>query len=323
MTDILVTGGAGYIGAHACKALSAAGYRPVAFDDLCHGHREAVKWGPLEVGNVLDRERLGKLFEAYDFAGVMHFAAFIAVGESVADPGKYYRNNVGGTMALLEAMCASRVSPLIFSSTAAVYGLPEAVPIIESAPLNPINPYGWSKLTSERMIADHGSAHGLNFALLRYFNACGADPSGEIGERHDPETHLIPLALRAAAGRGELTLFGDDYPTADGTCVRDYIHVTDLAEAHVAALQALLNGAPSIIANLGTGQGISNRQVIDAVGRVTGRHLQPRVSQRRPGDPPVLVADSTLAQRLLRWRPTKSDLETIVGTAWAWEQKLC
>lgn len=321
MTKILVTGGAGYIGSHACKALSRAGFLPVTFDNLVGGHREVVKWGPLEEGDLLDRERVERLFADHKFAGVMHFAAFIAVGESVIDPGKYYRNNVGGTVELLDAMTRHGVPALVFSSTAAVYGTPEMVPIPEDAPLTPINPYGRSKLTSERMIADYSAAHGLRFAVLRYFNACGADPDAETGESHDPETHLIPLALDAASGKGSLTVFGEDYPTSDGTCIRDYIHVTDLAEAHVAALRALLEGGESMTLNLGTGRGISNRQVLEAVARVTGRQVPHTVGDRRPGDPAELVADPSLAESTLGWVAQQSDIDSIVRTAWGWHQR--
>ena len=321
MTEVLVTGGAGYIGSHACKALAAAGLTPVTFDSLSGGHREAVKWGPLEEGDLLDRDRVSRLFRDHAFAGVMHFAAYIAVGESVADPGKYYRNNVGGTLELLDAMVEHQVSPLVFSSTAAVYGTPRAVPIPEDAPLVPINPYGRSKLTSERMIDDFAAAHGIRYAVLRYFNACGADPDGETGECHEPETHLIPLALDAASGKGELTVFGEDYPTPDGTCVRDYINVTDLAEAHVVALKHLLDGGPSIALNLGTGRGISNREVLEAIARVTGREVAHTIGERRPGDPAELVADPSLAESTLGWKARSSDIDSIVETAWRWHRR--
>ena len=321
MTDILVTGGAGYIGSHACKALARAGFTPITFDNLGGGHREVVKWGPFEEGSLLDRERMARLFRDHAFAGAMHFAAYIAVGESVVDPGKYYRNNIGGTIALLDAMTEHHVPALVFSSTAAVYGTPESVPIAEDAPLAPINPYGRSKLTSEQMIADYAAAHGMRYALLRYFNACGADPDGETGESHDPETHLIPLALDAAAGKGRLTVFGDDYPTADGTCIRDYIHVTDLAEAHVAALKSLLDGGESMALNLGTGRGISNREVLDAIARVTGRTVPHDLGERRDGDPAELVADPSQAEKILGWKARSSDIDTIVETAWRWHQR--
>lgn len=318
MSDVLVTGGAGYIGSHACKALAAAGYRPITFDSLVHGHRKAVQWGPLEEGDLLDRDRVERLFRDYDFACVMHFAAFIAVGESTTDPGKYYRNNVGGTLALLEAMARHDVGSIVFSSTAAVYGTPTIVPIPETAPLTPINPYGWTKLTSERMIADFAAAHGIRFAILRYFNACGADPHGDIGEDHNPETHLIPLALDAVTTGKQLTLNGDDYPTEDGTCIRDYIHVSDLAEAHVAALKALRSGASSATYNLGTGRGISIREVFASIERVTGRNVPFELGPRRSGDPAALVADPTLANTQLDWSPRASDIDSIIASAWRW-----
>ncbi|MES2146362.1 MAG: UDP-glucose 4-epimerase GalE, partial [Pseudomonadota bacterium] len=289
-TAILVAGGAGYIGAHACKAIAAAGFLPVAFDNLVYGHREAVQWGPLEVGDIADRTRLEKVLAAHDIAAVMHFAAFAFVGESIADPGKYYRNNVIGTLSLLETMRDRGIDKLIFSSSCATYGVPDRVPMDEDTPQAPINPYGQSKLMCERMIGDFGRAHGLNATMLRYFNAAGADADGDIGECHEPETHLIPLALDAAAGRGELVVNGDDYPTPDGTCLRDYIHVTDLADAHVMALERLLEGGEPSALNLGTGQGVSIRQVISAIEHVTGKSVPHRIGPRREGDPPALVA---------------------------------
>ncbi len=319
---ILVTGGAGYVGAHACKALSQAGYRPVVYDNLVYGHEAAVRWGPFEQGDIADRARLDAVFERHQPAAVMHFAAFAYVGESVTDPGKYYRNNVCGTLTLLEAMLAHGVDKLVFSSTCATYGEPETVPITESEPQSPINPYGKSKLMVEQVLADFEAAHGLRSASLRYFNAAGASPDGEIGECHDPETHLIPLALDAAAGRGpELTLFGDDYPTPDGTCIRDYIHVGDLAEAHVRALGHLQEGKPTRAFNLGTGLGVSVREILGAVERVTGKAVPLRVGPRRPGDPPVLVADASRAQSELGWTTRLSDIDTIVETAWKWQQR--
>jgi len=319
--DVLVTGGAGYIGSHACKALAHAGYRPVTLDNLVGGHREAVKWGPLEVADVTDAAAIASIAERYDFGAVLHFAAHLAVGESVADPGKYYRNNVGGTLALLSVMAKRKIPHLVFSSTAAVYGIPDKMPIEEDAPLAPINPYGWSKMVSEQAIADHAAAHGMTFAALRYFNACGADPEGETGEAHDPETHLVPLALDAVAGGPPLTLFGEDYPTADGTCIRDYIHVSDLAAAHVAALRYLESGGESQRLNLGTGEGLSVRQILQSVERVIGRAVPHNVGPRRPGDPPELVAAAGHARELLCWEPAMSDCDTIVETAWRWHQR--
>ena len=319
---VLVTGGAGYVGAHGCKALAAAGYRPVVYDNLVHGHEQAVQWGPLERGELADRGRLDALFEQYRPIAVMHFAAFAYVGESVADPGKYYRNNVGGSLSLIEAMVAHGVDKLVFSSTCATYGEPEQVPITEDERQRPINPYGKTKLMVEEMLADFEVAHGLLSARLRYFNAAGASPDGEIGEEHDPETHLIPLALAAAAGKGpELTVFGDDYPTPDGTCIRDYIHVGDLADAHVKALNRLIAGEGSRAYNLGTGSGVSVREILDAIARVTGREVPHRFGPRREGDPPVLVSDAGRAGAELGWRPSLSDIDTIIATAWAWQQR--
>ena len=317
--SILVTGGAGYVGSHACKALAAAGWLPIVYDNLVHGHAEAVKWGPFEQGDIADRARLNSVIERYRPQAAMHFAAFTSVGESVAEPGKYYRNNVAGSLSLLEALRDHGVDRFVFSSTAAVYGTPERVPVPEDSPKLPINPYGWTKLAIENLLADFARAHGLKATALRYFNAAGADPEGEIGERHDPETHLIPLALDAASGKGEpLKLFGDDYPTEDGTCIRDYIHVADLASAHVKALDRQ-DGFNAY--NLGTGAGVSVREILNAVERVTGRPVPHAVAPRREGDPAALVADPSRAMRQLGWKPEHSDVNTIVTTAWAWHQK--
>ena len=319
---LLVTGGAGYVGAHACKALAARGYRPIVFDNLVYGHEAAVKWGPLEVGDIADRARLDAVIAEHQPQAVMHFAAFTYVGESVADPGKYYRNNVAGTLSLLEAMRDHRIGRLVFSSTAATYGMPDAVPIPETAPKAPINPYGQSKWTAEQMIADFAAAHGLRSAALRYFNAAGADPDGEIGECHDPESHLIPLAMQAVTGDGPpLTLFGDDYPTPDGTCIRDYIHVADLADAHVRALERLDRRDGADAFNLGTGSGASVRQVLDAIERVAGKPVPHSIGPRRAGDPAELVSDPAKANRELGWIPAMSDLDTIVATAWGWHRR--
>jgi UDP-glucose-4-epimerase GalE len=319
----LVTGGAGYIGSHACKALSKAGYQPVAYDNLSFGHEWAAQWGPLERGDILDRSRLDQVLKQYNPVAVMHFAAFAYVGESVVDPGKYYRNNVAGSLTLLEAMRDRKVDTVIFSSTCATYGIPEAVPIREDAPQRPINPYGAAKLMVERMIQDFAAAHTLKFALLRYFNASGADPDNQIGEDHDPETHLIPLALDAAAGRRpNLTVFGSDYDTADGTCIRDYIHVTDLAAAHICALEALTKGGrPSAAYNLGNGLGVSVNDVIETTQRVTGLSVPVVRGARRPGDPAVLITNSTKAREELGWVPRITDLGEIIATAWCWHQR--
>lgn len=319
---VLVTGGAGYIGSHACKALAAAGYLPVAYDNMVHGHDWAVQWGPLEVGDIADRARLDCVISRYQPAAVMHFAAYAYVGESVADPGKYYRNNVAGTLTLLEAMRDHRVTQMIFSSSCATYGIPDAVPIIETTAQHPINPYGASKLMVERMIADFGAAHGLRWITLRYFNAAGADSRNQIGESHDPETHLIPLALAAASGMGAaLTVFGDDYDTPDGTCVRDYVHVSDLANAHVLALNALSGGADSQPINLGNGAGYSVADVVAAIERVTGRPVPVNRGGRRPGDPPVLVSNANRAANVLGWVPEHPGLDAIILSAWAWHQR--
>ncbi|HXP31234.1 MAG TPA: UDP-glucose 4-epimerase GalE [Stellaceae bacterium] len=316
---ILVTGGAGYIGSHACKALAKAGYEPVAYDNLSRGHRAAVRWGPLVEGDLADREHVTATLRRHDAAAVMHFAAFAYVGESVAQPELYFRNNVAGSLSLFEAMLAAGVRDIVFSSTCATYGLPETVPIPETAPQRPVNPYGESKLMIERVLYWLGAAHGMRHALLRYFNAAGADPEGEIGENHEPETHLIPLILDAALGRRPaIDIYGTDYPTPDGTAIRDYIHVQDLAEAHVRAIDHLRDGGASLALNLGTGHGHSVRQAITAAERVTGRSIARRETPRRPGDPPVLVADPACAGQVLGWTPRISDLDSIIATAWAW-----
>jgi UDP-arabinose 4-epimerase len=323
MSKVLVTGGAGYIGSHACKALAQAGHRPITYDNLVYGHHWAVQWGPFEQGDIADRERLDQVMGEYRPDAVMHFAAFAYVGESVGDPGKYYRNNVAGTLTLLEAMRDHGVGKIIFSSTCATYGEPTLVPIRESEPQSPVNPYGWSKLMVERMLQDFGRAHGLRSAALRYFNAAGADPAGEIGEEHHPETHLIPLVLDAALGRRpQITVFGDDYDTPDGTCIRDYIHVTDLAAAHVLALGSLDEQEGFSAYNLGNGAGYSVREVIDTSRRITGREIPLVVGPRRPGDPPVLVGDASRAKQELGWKPRYADLSTIVDTAWRWAKRV-
>jgi UDP-arabinose 4-epimerase len=323
MTEtVLVTGGAGYIGSHACKALAREGYRPVVFDDLSRGHRDAVRWGPLVEGSLADRARLADALRQFRVAAVIHFAAYAYVGESMQDPGLYYRNNLGGTLSLLEAMREAGVDRIVFSSSCAVYGTPDALPIRESAPQRPINPYGETKLAIERALHWHAEAYGMRSISLRYFNAAGADPDVEIGERHDPETHLIPLVLDAALGwRGPVDVFGIDYPTPDGTAIRDYIHVSDLADAHLGALARLASGDRSAAYNLGTGRGHSVREVIAAAERASGRKVPRRDAPRRPGDPPVLVADASLAAERLGWHPVRSDLDSIVGTALAWHAR--
>jgi UDP-arabinose 4-epimerase len=321
MARVLVTGGAGYIGSHTCKALARAGHEPVVYDSLEHGFRDFVRWGPLEQGDMLDGERLAAVIRAHRPEAVLHFAAYIAAGESVENPGKYYRNNVGGSLSLLQAMRDEGIGRLVFSSTAAVYGNPLSTPIAEDHRLLPINPYAHSKLFVEQLLHDFGTAHGLKSVVLRYFNAAGADPDGELGECHEPETHLIPLALKAAFGTAKpLTVFGSDYDTPDGTPIRDYIHVADLAEAHVAALRHLLAGGASATANLGVGSGYSVRDVLTATERVLGRPVPLVEGPRRPGDPTVLVADPGHAMRLLSWKPNLAALDAIIETAARWER---
>jgi UDP-arabinose 4-epimerase len=322
MARILITGGAGYVGSHCAKALAAAGHDGVVFDNLLFGHRKFVRWGPLIEGDIRDAAALDALFSEYRFDAAMHFAALAYVGESVTAPGRYYDINVHGTRTLLDAMVRAGVRSIIFSSSCAIYGEPDSMPINEHTVPNPINPYGFTKLVCERMMDDFGRAHGIKSARLRYFNAAGADPTAEIGEDHDPETHLIPLVLDAASGRRtDVTVFGTDYPTPDGTAVRDYIHVDDLARAHVLALDHLLDGGDTIAVNLGTGYGASVRQVVDAARRITGREIIAREASRRAGDPPVLVADATKASEILGWTPQYSDLAAIITDAWRWHNK--
>lgn len=319
---VLVTGGAGYIGSHACKALAVAGYTPITFDNLSFGHQWAVKWGPLVIGDVLDRVSLDAAIDRYRPSAVMHFAACAYVGESVADPGKYFRNNVCGSLNIIEAMRDYGIHSIVFSSTCATYGVPERLPINEETPQRPINPYGASKLMVERMLQDFGTAHRMNSIALRYFNAAGADPDNEIGEEHDPETHLIPLVLDACSGkRRSVTVFGSDYDTPDGTCVRDYIHVSDLADAHVKALQVLERQAGSAAYNLGNGCGFSVREVIETVESITRRRVPIAIGPRRAGDPPSLISDATKAREELLWGPKISNLSDIVQTAWAWHER--
>lgn len=322
MKNILVTGGAGYIGSHVCKELAARGYRPITYDNLVNGHRSAVRWGPFEHGDVRDRRRLDEVISRYRPQAVIHFAAYAYVGESVADPGKYYNNNVAGSLVLLEAMLGQGVNRLIFSSSCATYGIPDTVPITESDAQRPINPYGMSKLVVERILSDFEVAHGLQWIALRYFNAAGADPHNETGEDHDPETRIIPLVLAAADRQTEpVTVFGSDYDTPDGTCIRDYIHVTDLADAHVKALDALFAGEVSQALNLGTGAGCSVMQVIQAARTATGLDVPYRFDARREGDPAILVADPSRARAVLNWQPSHSSIGEIVETAWRWHLK--
>ena len=318
MSTVLVTGGAGYIGAQTCKALASAGYRPIVYDNLVSGHRSAVRWGPFIHGDITDRTALDAAIREYRPQAVIHFAAHAYVGESIADPGKYYRNNLAGSLTLIEALRDAGIGKLVLSSTCAVYGEPAQLPITESTPARPINPYGTSKLMVEQMLADFERAHGLHWLALRYFNAAGDDFEGEIGEDHDPETRLVPLALEAATGGPPLTVFGTDYPTPDGTCIRDYIHVVDLADAHLRALAALDSGIASQPINLGAGRGISVREIIAMVEAMTGRAVDLRYGRRRPGDPPELVADAQRARTLLGWSARYSDPLRIVESAWAW-----
>ena len=314
---VVVVGGAGYIGSHTARVLARHGHELVVFDDLSTGFDVLAKGFPLVRGTISDREALAKVLRGAE--AVMHFAAFASVGESVQNPRKYFANNIEGGLTLLDACLDAGVKKLVFSSTCAVYGVPAVVPITEQTRREPVNPYGVSKLFLERALEAYSEAYGLRFAALRYFNAAGADESGEIGEMHDPENHLIPLALRAARSGSPLRVFGDDYPTPDGTCIRDYIHVNDLAEAHVLALHHLGESQKSLAVNLGTGQGHSVKQIIAEVERVTGRAVPHDIAPRRPGDPPSLVADPSLAERVLRWKARYS-LHQIVATAWKWMQ---
>lgn len=320
---ILVTGGAGYIGSHACKALAQAGYIPVAYDNLAYGHEWAVKWGPFENGDINNRQCLDEVIEKYRPIAAMHFAAYAYVGESVEDPGKYYRNNVAGTLTLLEVLRDASIDKFIFSSTCATYGVPQEIPITETHPQKPINPYGQSKLMVEQILKDFDRAYGLRSISLRYFNAAGADPDGETGEEHDPETHLIPLVLDAALGRRpNITIFGEDYDTPDGTCIRDYIHVSDLADAHVKALRKLEQDDRSTIYNLGNGNGFSVLEIIDAVKKISGRDMPIHKGERRRGDLAILVGDASKIKKELGWEPKFSAIEDIIDSAWRWHQKL-
>jgi len=313
---ILVTGGAGFIGSHTCKRLAEQDFVPIVYDNLSTGHRANVGWGPLVEGELEDTERLATAIRTFLPECVIHFAASAYVGESVEDPGKYYRNNVAGSIALLEACRVTGLKRIVFSSSCATYGVPPRLPITEDTEQFPINPYGRTKLMIELMLGDYARAYDLRSVALRYFNAAGADPEGQLTERHDPETHLIPRALMAAAGGIErLDVFGDDYPTPDGTCIRDYIHVTDLADAHVAAVNYLRDGGEVLRANLGSGHGTSIRQVLEAIDRVTGRQVPVQMLPRRPGDPPVLYADTNRARQRLGFRPALSDIDTIIRTA--------
>lgn len=317
---VLVTGGAGYVGSHVCKALAESGFKPHVFDSLIRGHREAVQWGPLTVGDVRDDDALTKALKDSKAEAVLHFAARSEVGESVTDPLLYYNVNVGGAVSLAKAMTTTGVEPLIFSSTCAVYGMPDEMPISETANLAPINPYGATKMMAERIFQDVGAQHGLRMTALRYFNAAGADPGGMIGERHSPETHLIPLTLRAALpGDFTLKIMGDDYPTPDGTPIRDYVHVEDLSSAHVNALKRLLDGETGGAFNLGAGRGFSVAEIVASVERVSGLTVRRIEAPRRAGDPPILIANPAAAMAGLNWTPKRAAIDDIISDAYQWE----
>ena len=319
MQNVIVTGGAGYIGSHACKALQANGFTPVTIDNLVYGHAEAVRWGPLELGDILDGTWLDEIFAKYRPVAVMHFAAFAYVGESMSNPGKYYYNNVMGSVSLLEAMRRNHVNLMIFSSSCATYGNVQQLPITEETTQHPINTYGYTKLICEHLLRDYQRAYGLRWTAMRYFNAAGADVQGEIGESHTPETHLIPLAILAALGKGpDLKVFGNDYDTPDGTALRDYIHVDDLADAHVKAITYLQNGGASTAFNLGSGKPTSVLELIAAVTTAAGSQVPFQIAPRRDGDPRALYASSEKAQKSLGWLPKSSEITAIVKTAVLW-----
>ena len=317
---VLITGGAGYIGSHTVKALGEKGYQVLTVDNLSNGHKEAVLYGDLVVGDVGDKDLMEDIVSSFKPEVVIHFSAYIEVGISVKNPLSFYKNNVINSLNLLEVLIKNNIKNFIFSSTAAVYGNPEKIPIPEEHPIKPINPYGKTKATIEKALEDFSKAYNFNYVSLRYFNASGADPSGRIGESHNPETHLIPLILQTAKGEREaIKIFGTDYPTDDGTCIRDYIHVNDLAEAHILAMEYLLDGGKSDIFNCGYGYGYSVREVIETAKRITGKDFKVIEDDRREGDPPILVADSKKLKEKLNWKPKYDDLETIIKTAWNWE----
>ncbi len=318
---ILVTGGAGYIGSHACKALASKGFEPIVYDNLSRGNRWAVKWGPLEEGDLGDIERVRGVLERHKPAAVMHFAAFAYVGELMRDPLLYSRNNIWGSTVLLQALVDYAPLPVVFSSTCSTYGIPQTVPIPETHAQNPINPYGFSKLVVERLLSDLELVYGLRSVSLRYFNAAGADREGEIGEEHNPETHLVPLVLEAARDGTAVRVLGTDYETPDGTCIRDYIHVSDIADAHLLALDYLLKGGASCALNLANARGYSVKEVIATAERICGRSVRMEMAPRREGDPPILVGSAMRAQSLLGWRPTRSALEIQIADAWNWMLK--
>ena len=319
---ILIVGGAGYIGSHLNKEISKKGYKTVVFDNLSYGHEDFVKWGIFKQGDLGNIEDIRKVFKEHQIEAVMHFAAFTYVGESVEDPQKYYMNNVKNTLNLLQVMLEENVKHFVFSSTCATYGNPIEIPITETHPQNPINPYGKGKLVIEQVLNDYSNAYGLKYASLRYFNAAGADPDCEIGEMHNPETHLIPLILDAASGeREDIKIFGSDYDTPDGTCIRDYIHVTDLAEAHILALEHLQKGGESDVFNLGNGSGFSVKEVIETARRITGKTIKEVEAPRRPGDPSIFIGSSKKAMEILKWKPKYNKLSQIIKTAWEWHKK--
>lgn len=324
MKTILITGGAGYIGSHAVIALEEAGFRPLVLDSLVYGHRELVEalGAEVVVGDIGDARLLNQIFKQRDISAVMHFAAYAYVGESVDHPAKYYLNNVAAPIVLLDSMVTAGITKFIFSSSCTTYGIPQSLPISEDADQRPINPYGQSKLMVEKMLDDFGKAYGLRSVVFRYFNAAGADPEARVGERHSPETHLIPLVLQTALGQREaIKVFGNDYPTSDGSCIRDYIHVRDLADAHVLGLKYLEAGGSSNVFNLGVGQGYSVFEVIDAAREITGRAIPIEIAPRREGDPPALYANAERAERTLGWKPNYGDIKTIIAHAWKWHQK--
>jgi UDP-arabinose 4-epimerase len=320
---VLVTGGAGYIGSHTAKALAGAGFEPVVYDNLSEGHRWAVQWGPLIEANLSDRNRLQEALKEHSIEAVIHFAAHAYVGESMREPRKYFQNNVTDALGLLDTLLDAGIGTVVFSSSCAVYGMPEALPITESHAKQPLNPYGESKLFLERALSWYGGAYGMRSACLRYFNAAGADAAGALGELHRCETHIIPLVIESALGRrGPVEVFGTDYPTPDGTAIRDFVHVSDLAEAHVLALRRLTDEKESFAVNLGTGQGVSVLEIIRAVEEHAGAAIPWRPGPRRPGDPPALVANASLARTLFAWNPTRSSLDEIVASAWRWHQRM-
>lgn len=320
--NVLVAGGAGYIGSHVCKMLTRKGYNVIIYDNLSHGYEFLAKYGKFILGDIGDKRQLDLVFKNYKIDVVMHFCAYIEVGESVQNPRKYYVNNLYHAINLFDTMLENGVNKLIFSSTAAVYGMPENVPIDEEEPKNPINPYGRTKWMIEQVLKDYSNAHGFKYVAFRYFNAAGADPEGELGEAHEPETHLIPLVLDAALGiRKSIKIFGTDYPTPDGTCIRDYIHVNDLATAHIKGIEYLMNGNESNYFNLGNGTGFSVREIIDTVKKVTGKNFEVEEVERRPGDPAILIAKSDKARKILNWTP-EYGIEDIVKHAWEWHKKL-